>query len=79
MAKILYQTTHGTEDPTRAGLTFIAANGAKEAGHEPVVVLIADATFLMKSDIPKSVTPVGFGPLSDIMAITIANQTPIHV
>lgn len=23
VAKILYQTTHGTEDPTRAGLTLL--------------------------------------------------------
>ncbi len=79
MAKILYYTTHGTEDPTRAGLTFIAANGAKEAGHEPIVGLLAEATVLMKGDIPKSVTPVGFGPLNEIMATTISNGTPIYV
>ena len=79
MARILYYTTHGTDDPTRAGLAFISANGAKEAGHDPVVALIADATYLMKADIPKSVTPVGFPPLSEIMATTVSNGTPIYV
>ena len=79
MARILYSTTHGTDDPTRAGLAFIAANGAKEAGHDPVLALLGDATFLMKSEVPQSVTPVGFGPLSDIMATTISNGTPINV
>ncbi len=79
MARILYYTTHGTDDPTRAGLAFIAANGAKEAGYDPVVALIGDGTILIKSDIPQSITPVGFPPLSEIMATTIGNGTPIHV
>ena len=79
MARILYYTTHGTEDPTRAGLTFIAANGATEAGHDPVIALIADATFLMKGDVPSHVTPVGFPPLSEHLATAIANGTQIRV
>jgi hypothetical protein len=32
MAKLLYVGSHGGEDPTRAGLVFVGANGAKEAG-----------------------------------------------
>ena len=79
MARILYYTTHGTDDPTRAGLTFIGANGAKEAGHDPVIALIGEATYLMKGEIPQSVTPVGFGPLSETMATTISNGTHIRV
>ena len=79
MARILYYTTHGTDDPTRAGLAFIGANGAKQAGHDPVVALLIDATFLMKSDIAQSITPVGFPPLSEAMATTISDGTPIHV
>ena len=79
MARILYYTTHGTDDPTRAGLTFIAANGAKEAGHQPEIALLADGVYLMKPGIPDAITPVGFGPLNDIMVVTVANGTPIHV
>jgi hypothetical protein len=26
-----------------------------------------------------AITPVGFPPLKEIMAITVANRTPIHV
>ncbi len=33
MANLLFITTHSTDDPTRAAMAFIAANGAKEAGH----------------------------------------------
>ena len=79
MARILYYTTHGTDDPTRAGLAFIGANGAKDAGHEPVIGLIADATYLLKADIAQSIHPVGFPPLTEIMATAISHGTPIHV
>ena len=79
MATILYYTTHGTDDPTRAGLAFIAANGAKEAGHDPVVALLGEGTYLLREDAAKSVYPVGFGALGEIMATTIRNGTPIHV
>jgi predicted peroxiredoxin len=33
MARILIISTHGSEDPTRAGVAFIMAKGAVEAGH----------------------------------------------
>jgi len=35
MARILLIATHGSEDPTRAGLAFLFATGAIEAGHQP--------------------------------------------
>ena len=79
MAKLLYVTTHGTDDPTRAGLAFVGANGATEAGHQPTVALIADAATLVKDVVRESIHPVGFPPLSEIAAITFANQTPIFV
>ena len=79
MAKLLYMTTHGTDDPTRASLAFVGAAGAQDAGHEPTVALLIDATFLMKDQIRDSITPVGFAPLKELMATVIANGTPIHV
>ncbi len=79
MARILYYTTHGADDPTRAGMAFIAANGAKQAGHDPVIALLVDGTYLVKEGLARSLTPVGFPALSEIMATTISNGTPIHV
>ena len=35
MARILLIATHGSEDPTRAGLAFLFAKGAIEEGHQP--------------------------------------------
>ena len=34
MASILFQATYGSDDPTRATMPFIGANGAIEAGHQ---------------------------------------------
>jgi predicted peroxiredoxin len=79
MARILYYTTHGTDDPTRAGLAFVGANGAKDAGHDPVLALLADGTYLLKGNVAASVVPVAFPPVSELMATAIKNGTPIHV
>ncbi len=48
MARILIISTHGSEDPTRAGLAFVMAKGAVEAGHRPEVLLAGDASILAK-------------------------------
>ncbi len=79
MAKLLYHTTHGTDNPTSATLTFVAANGAKRAGHEAVIALFSEATYLMKDVIVDSVIPIGQPPLKEVMAETISYETPIHV
>ena len=79
MAKLLFHTTHGTDNPTSACLTFVAANGAKRAGHEPVIVLFSEGTYLMKDQISDSVIPIGQPPLKEVFAETLSYGTPIHV
>ena len=39
MARMLIVSTHGSEDPTRAGVAFVMAKGAVEAGHKPEICL----------------------------------------
>ena len=79
MAKILFIGTHGTEDPTRASLPFIGANGASEAGHQPIVALVGDAVSLMKQVVADSITPVGWPALKEHLATAIGHKTAIHV
>ena len=55
MAKILYQGTHGTDDPTRASMPFHMALGAVEAGHTPEIGLAGDAVVCIKDNIIDSV------------------------
>ena len=79
MGTIMNFSTNGSENPTKAVLPFLSANGAVEAGHEPAITLFGDAVVLMKDLVANAVVPVGWPPLKDILATTIANNTPIYV
>ena len=79
MSRLLYLGSHGVDDPTKAGLVFVLANGAKNAGHDPGIILAGDATMLMNDAIAESTAPVGFPSIKEIMATTIESSLPIHV
>ena len=79
MGTIMCFSTNGSENPTKAVLPFLNANGAGEAGHEPTITLFGDAVVLMKESVANAVVGVGWPPLKDLMATTIANKTPIYV
>ncbi len=79
MATILYISSYGSDDPTRATLAFVGANGAIEAGHKPQVALVGEATYLMKDYIADQVHGVGWAPIKELMSKTIASGMPIYV
>ena len=79
MAKLLFVGSHGSDDPTRAGLVFIAANGARDAGHEATVGLIADGVLLMKDPIAETAIPVGFPPVKELMKTAVGKGVAIRV
>ena len=79
IAKILITGTHGVEDPTKAGLTFIVAKGAKEAGHDVTISLLGDATILMKSAVRDNIVPVGLSPLKELFQFSVDNKMPIFI
>lgn len=79
MARLLYIATHGAEDPTRAGLPFVMAGGAIEAGHEAAIILAGDSVLLMKDVIAQSVHPVGFDPLKDLLQKVRDHEVPVYV
>ncbi|MEE9285929.1 MAG: hypothetical protein V3V35_09415 [Dehalococcoidia bacterium] len=79
MATLLYFSTNGSENPTKAVLPFLGANGAIEAGHEAQIVLFGDAVVVMKDEVANSVVPMGWPPLKDLLATTIKNNVPIYV
>ncbi len=79
MAKLLYVGTHGTDDPTRATFPFVMAKGAIEAGHEPGIILMGDATLLIKDHIAAQVQGIGVPPLKELMDFLIARNVRISV
>ena len=67
MADLLFMGTHATDDPTRAALPFLSATGALANKTDVAVALLADAAYLMKDEIAKTILPVGFKPLTELM------------
>ena len=79
MGKILYSSTYGSDDPTRASLPFHMALGAIEAGHQPEIALIAEATYLMKDAVAETIQGVGMPSFKELLANAIQRNIPIHV
>lgn len=78
MARLLIIATHGSEHPTNAGLAFLTAKGAIEAGHRPEVVLVGDAAVLARRTTAESVMPVGLPPLKELIAFALENKIPVY-
>lgn len=78
MARLLIISTHGSEDPTRAGIAFFMAKGAVEAGHKPEVVLAGDAAVLARKPVADSVLPVGIPPLKELAQFALDNGVPVY-
>jgi uncharacterized protein len=78
MARMLIISTHGSEDPTRAGIAFFMAKGAVEAGHKPEVILAGDAAVLARKAVADSVLPVGIPPLKELVQFALDNGVPVH-
>ena len=79
MATVLYTTSFGSDDPTRATIPFVMALGAIEAGHEPRLALLGEATYLMKDGIADQVDGVGWPPLRDLWPQIIEHGVPVYV
>jgi len=78
MARLLIISTHGSEDPTRAGLAFFFAKGAVEAGHQAEVILAGDASVLARKAVADAVLPVGIPPLKDLVQFALDNGVPVY-
>jgi predicted peroxiredoxin len=79
MADLLFVGTHATDDPTRAALPFLCATGALANKIPVAIALLAEAPYLMKDEIAKTVLPVGFKPLAELMQQCRDAGVPIYV
>lgn len=79
MARLVYLSTYGSDDPTRAALPFYLANGAIEAGHQAEIALTGEAVYLMKDAVVDAMQPVGWPSLRELFDKVIASGVPLHV
>lgn len=79
MAKLLFHSLVGSENPTRACFTFLQAVANKERGDEVEIALGGDAVVLMRDEVINAVVPVGWPPLKETLQKVVQNGIPIHV
>lgn len=79
MGRIMYLGTWGSDDPTRASMPFITAAGALDRGHEPVIVLMGEAVYLMKDDVLDNIQGVGFPPLRQVVEKIVSYGVPVYL
>jgi uncharacterized protein involved in oxidation of intracellular sulfur len=79
MGKLLMVGTYATDDPTRASLPFVGTSGALDRGHEPGVVLMGEAVYLMQDQIVDDIQGVGFPALRELFDKAVDNGVPIYV
>ena len=71
--KLLFNCSHGKEDPERAILPFVAANTAAIAGQDAVVILTIDAVWLGTQGGTDGVALEGFPELTPLYSEFVDN------
>jgi uncharacterized protein involved in oxidation of intracellular sulfur len=77
--KLLIKSAWGSDDPTKASFPFLHANAFAEAGHDVQIFLLGEAVSLMRTTLADAIVPVGWPPLSEVFAKTVALGVRIHV
>src|SRR5262245_6477340 len=76
---VLIKSAWGSDESTKACFAFLHANAFAEAGHQVQIFLLGEAVNLMKDELLRAVTPVGWPPLSEIMQKTTGHKIAINV
>jgi predicted peroxiredoxin len=79
MTRILLKSAWGSDDPTKASFAFLHANAFAQLGHEVQIFLLGEAVNIMRDEVADNVVPVGWPPLRETLAATIAHRIPVHV
>jgi uncharacterized protein involved in oxidation of intracellular sulfur len=79
MGKILFSGSFGSDDPTRATLPFLAASGALDRGHEPVIFLMGEAVYVMKDEVADVIQGVGIPSLRTLIDKAVEHDVPIYI
>ncbi len=79
MGKLLIVGTYASDDPTRATMPFLVASGAIDRGHEPGIVVMGEAVYLMKDAVVDGIHGVGFPPLRQLWDKVVDHGVPVYV
>jgi predicted peroxiredoxin len=78
--KVLYITSTGSADATRASIPFhLAVNGSVDVGDAPTIVFAGDAAELIIGDAAEKVEGLGLPPLRELWAKLRDHAVPVYV
>ncbi len=77
--KILFVGTAGSDDPTRASFPLVFARGALEGGHQPVIHLVGEATYLLKKEGASVTQGMGRPPVGSLWEDVVEAKVPVFV
>jgi predicted peroxiredoxin len=76
--KIMMKSAWGSDDPTKAAFAFHHGHALAEAGHDVQIFLLGEAVTLMRPAVAAAVVPVGWSPVSEILAKVSGRGIPIY-
>jgi predicted peroxiredoxin len=71
--RLIFNCTHGSDEPERATLPFVAANIAATAGQDAIVLCTIDAVWLGTEGGTEAVASPGLPPLKDLYVEYVEN------
>ena len=79
LAKRLFIGMHGSEDPAKATLPFLMADGATQAGHQAAIILVggAEASYIYWKPLPQSPLPSALSR-GEAHAVNVINDSVSH-
>lgn len=78
MALILAVGTYGSDDPTRAAMPLITAQGAIDSGHLAQLAFLGEATYLLRPGLADQVVAVAFGNVGERMRALVDRAVPFY-
>ena len=79
MAKLLFISTNGSENPTKASLALLLAKAAVEEGHEVKVALAGDAAINIRDSIIDAIQGVGLPAYKELFAFLVQKKVNVFV
>jgi predicted peroxiredoxin len=77
---VLYVAASGSADPTRASIPWhLAVNGSLAVGQEVGILLLGDASEVLRSNVRAGLVGVGIPPIDELINKARDNSLPIFV
>ncbi len=78
--EVLYIAASGPSDPTRASIPWhLAVNGSFESGQATGIVLVGDASEVLRGHVRDQLEGVGIPPMRELMTKAHANEIRVFV